>query len=299
MKKKTIYFDFYFRYFFILLFLSLHIHAQYAHSLLCIYVVCTTLQKGTLCVFSIAAFQSHFSNSKVVSPSVNMQFFVVVFTLCVVYIISSEAQRFKVPKPKTEPFNMRPIRPASPVASTSFEMRRIPSQSSMTSSFESLRLNPLSRTSSGTSGHFYRTASSPALHRGGSIGSISSGGNSGLWMERSGTIRKRPQPAQQTPPAVNIGGVNMQTMRDNSFLRRLFPSQEKMDTIGKYLKNTAIGVAGTGGALAIADTIIGDDGENDEGTEIKPNHEQLAFIKNDTTTTTEMPELYNPIGGDS
>lgn len=76
----------------------------------------------------------------------------------------------------------------------------------------------------------------------------------------------------------------------NNFIQRLRPNPQNMNTYLKYLKNGAIGAAGIGGVITIADFLSNKNG----GEHIIA----LPITSTTTTSTTPNPEYYNPIGPD-
>lgn len=77
--------------------------------------------------------------------------------------------------------------------------------------------------------------------------------------------------------------AHRQNIRQN-MLHRLVPNSERIRTISKYVKNTAIGAAGTGGVILTANQFssVGENIVNDSASS--------------SSTTTIVPEIYNPIG---
>lgn len=93
---------------------------------------------------------------------------------------------------------------------------------------------------------------------------------------------------RQAASALNIRRINIQ--QESTLLQRLKPNPERMNLIGKYLKNGAIAAAGTGGVISIANAF---QSESDP----KESSDENVLIIN-ITTSTVSPEHDNPLGVD-
>lgn len=190
--------------------------------------------------------------------------------LCVFQIFSIEA-RFKNLS-KTNFFENVRLRP-QPSTSIAIEpRRRIPSHSSSTSSLNSMKTVDLKKTShpsSESSLDNYRSASSPALNT----------ANSPAIMQETSLSLHR-----QAASTLNVAS------RPNR-RHRLIPNFERILSMGKYTKNVAIGAAGIGGTLLIADHF-----SNSEQNKEQSNDEGINTTN--AAATTQPPEISNPIGVD-
>lgn len=171
-----------------------------------------------------------------------------------------------------------PISPhQAPIPSTSNVMqpnRRPPSM--ITSSLESFKsINLESYTSSHSSTAVHRSMSTPSLTN-----------------ERTPAILPELDATHNRAASVlNMGRMHLeQPQPRNNFIQRLRPNPQNMNTYLKYLKNGAIGAAGIGGVITIADFLSNKNG----GEHIIV----LPITSTTTTSTTQNPEYYNPIGPD-
>lgn len=96
---------------------------------------------------------------------------------------------------------------------------------------------------------------------------------------------------RQAASAINSGGM-LQPHQRNTLIGRLIPNPERMNAYANYLRNGAIGVAGTGGLVSIA-RLFGDD-SNEKETDDNNFIIDVNMIK----TTTLPPNILNPIGRD-
>lgn len=104
---------------------------------------------------------------------------------------------------------------------------------------------------------------------------------------------------QQAASALNAMGL-----RPNSapIIHRMIPDLSNIRrNIGKYLQTGAIAVAGTGGAIQIAEVIKGDEcceEKKEQKQEEKKEQKQEENIMNDKRNPTKSPEFYNSLGVD-
>lgn len=167
----------------------------------------------------------------------------------------------------------------------SLEAHRLhPAFSSQTSINSMTNVNLRSRSSS-PSAAIHRTASSPSLLNTANSPSI---------MRETSVLHRH---------AASV----LNPIRSQQIIQphRMLPNFDKIKPMGKYLKNGAIVVAGTGGAITIVKSIKGDE-HSDEKIELKEkvdkeNKEWKEKVDTenktmDGKTITARPEYYNPLG---
>lgn len=143
---------------------------------------------------------------------------------------------------------------------------------SLANSMTSVNLHSASSSSS----NVYRSASSPTLNT----------ADSPALMRETSSLHR------QAASTLNAG-TTLNVQRQNTLLQRLRPDPERLNSIGKYLKNGAIAVGGTGGFISIVNLFPS---KSKEETEEEKSSSGDSIIAVTTTTTT--PELSNPIGQD-
>lgn len=193
----------------------------------------------------------------------------IVFGLLVLCAVLPIEARFKMFS-KSEPSVPRQLRTQPSTSQVLQPLRQRPSSHSLESnSMVSINLkSPQSSSSSASSKEIPRSSSIPSLNE------------------------------QQSPSILEMSDLHMQAAQTlnippayqrNVGLGRLIPNLDRLNLIGKIMKNAAIGTAGTGGIILIANTFTDDFDEiiNDERTTTM-----------NKTTTTSIPELINPIGID-
>lgn len=146
------------------------------------------------------------------------------------------------------------------------------------SSMESVNLKSHSSALSSSSSNIYRSASSPTLNN----------ANSPALMQETSSLHR------QAALSLNMRRANVQ--RGNSMLQRLKPNPARLNSMARYAKNSAIGVAGAGGIASIVNALS----NNIERKQIEDlaNELNATTTTTTTTTTTAAPELSNPLGVD-
>lgn len=141
---------------------------------------------------------------------------------------------------------------------------------------------PLSAPSASASATLHRTSSSPTSFNTANSPSIM----------REATVLHR-----EAASVLNAGRTV--PYQNPSLLHRIIPNLENIKKVGNYLKNGAIAVAGTGGAITIVDAIKGDEhsDEKKEGEEErKTDNANRTMDGKNIFISTKKPDYHNPLG---
>lgn len=217
--------------------------------------------------------QLRFSNRNKMSSFVHRIVFGLL-VLCVFHSFLAEA-RFKFLPNLSSTNILRQRQSSLPQISRAIESNRQQPLHARGSSANSMQTIHLHSSDSSTS-DIYRSASSPTLNR----------------AHSPAIMRDVESLHRQAASSLNLRAINAH--RENTLLQRFRPSSERMSLVAKYLKNSAIAAAGTGGVLALADTF------QSSRSEKGGSNDDHIFINNiaTTTTTTKAPEHDNPLGVD-
>lgn len=194
----------------------------------------------------------------------------VVFGLLVLFLFQPFLSKahFNPFKKSTVPntLRQRPLSLAIPSSSRTLESHRLrPLHALPSSSVDSMTTINLQ---SSSSSNIYRSVSSPTLNK----------------VNSPSIMRETSHLHEQAASLLNIERMNIARPPQQNTLHRLIPNSERMKSIGKYLKNVAIAAAGTGGTVSIVNAFSNNDEKNDD--------KYIVTI----TSTTKLPEHYNPIG---
>lgn len=97
---------------------------------------------------------------------------------------------------------------------------------------------------------------------------------------------------RQAASLLNKQAINAQ--QKNTMLQRLKPNSDRLNSIAKFIKNSAIGAAGVGGVVSISSTLS----RNSERGQIENLVNEAMNTTTTTTTTTATPEITNKLGVD-
>lgn len=216
--------------------------------------------------------------------SLELKFVFGLFVLCVLQSFFIEAQHFKL-FPKTKPAGRPIVLPGVPRNSLQSQRQNLGSAFSSQTSLNSLTNVNLHSSSS--------SLSSPSIiRRTGSLPSLNIANSPSIMKETSSISHS--QAASVLNPIIPA-----QIQQNPSIAQRLIPNFGGMKPIGTYLKNGAIGVAATGGIVAIVHAI---NGNGHDEKRRKPTEEEVIENLNrigngkNITTTTIRPEYHNPLG---
>lgn len=199
------------------------------------------------------------------SSSFNRRIVFGLFVLCVLHSFPTEAH-FKLFSKQSTSNTLRRSHLTSPSTSQALEShRQRPLHSSSSSS------------SAASTSDVYRSASSPTLNT----------ANSPSLMQEISLHR-------EAASTLNLGRVNIvRQNQQRTLLQRLKPNLERINSIGKYIKNGAIAAAGTGGIISIANAFSNNSEKKENSSD-----ELIVYAAPITSTTTEIPERHNPLGED-
>lgn len=203
-------------------------------------------------------------------PAFKLQILFGLFVLCIYHTLEAQMNPFR--KTKTNPFTQPPLR--NPSISGNIFQRPLPSTSAMRKSIELLNLQskpPSPSASLSSKSDVYRTVSLPSLN---------TAKTSAIMVE---TVDMHKQAAS----ILNI------PHRTNPFsFQRMWPNSQTMKIAAKYLKNSAIGVAGVGGVISVTNFFTSASLEKEN----KKNNSENVNVGPIKSTT--ISEITNPIGMD-